>query len=187
MLRRLRTAFAFSAVALCAVSAFAQTVTTLSNEQSLSLKSATSPAACSEAALRIVAQDETLLEQISRSALTVCPDGTAALLAEALARKYPARIEDIAVWMTASRPEAIGEIVLSALGTLPEEQRLAAFDRVIARIRRDVPGIANSEAFAAIPGIGELSGLEFTPYLFPLLLEENGGPLQGPGEGVSPS
>ena len=126
------------------------------------LMAAATPTACLDTAMRIVDTDPALLEQVSRFAVTNCPENTIALLAEALARKFPGQIEEIAVWMTEARPEAIGEIVLNLVGVLPEEQRIAAFERIIKRIRRDIPGIVDNEAFAAIPGIGELSGPAFS-------------------------
>ncbi len=172
-----------SMIALSAAGALAQTADALPTEQTQLLTSATTPEACRDATIAILDKDASLLEQVSRFAVVNCPDNSIALLTEALGKRYPNQLEDIAVWMTAARPEAVGEIVLGLVGTLPEEQRLAAFERIIERIRRDIPGIVDSEAFAAVPGVGELSGPSFSPYVFPLLLEEE----QGAGSGVSPS
>lgn len=172
-----------SIVALSAVGALAQTADALPAEQAQALTAAATPAACRDAAMLILDKDAALLEKVSRFAVANCPDNSIATLAEALAQRFPEQIEDIAVWMTSARPDAVGEIVLSLVGVLPEEQRLAAFERIIERIRREIPGIVDSEAFTAVPGIGELTGPAFAPYSFPLLLEEE----QGPGNGVSPS
>lgn len=167
---------------LTATGALAQTAEVLPAEQAQLLSAATTPEACRDAALAILDKDAALLEQVSRFAVANCPDNSISPLAEALGKRYPGQIEDIAVWMASTRPEAVGEIVLTLVGTLPEDQRLAAFERVISRIRRDVPGIVDTEAFAAVPGIGQLTGPAFDPYVFPLLLQEE----QGAGAPVSP-
>lgn len=143
---------------------------------------------CVSITMNAINADNALLEAATQFATGRCPEGTAAILSDALARKFPDQLEDIAVWMTQARPAAVGEIVLSIVATVPEDRRISTFEAIIARLKKDVPGIDQNEAFAAIPGIGELSGPAFDPFLFPRTPQEV-GPVNvpGPGPGASPS
>jgi hypothetical protein len=144
--------FAFVLVVLWGVTATAEAA--ISDAVKTSLQNAATVDQDLVDAVKNNATAETIVE-LAGFAGGIASDTAMPLLSEQLTAAFPEQSTAIVTALVQAKPALVAEIVLAALANTQEDARQAQLELYLAALRRDIPGIENQPAFAAIsiPGI----------------------------------